>query len=666
MTNILKPRQSFKHTLQEISVNRDSPCELIRELVSNSYDAGANNIRIFPLVTRKGLIFFDDGVGLSDKENNEGVSAYVSFFSIGLSTKIKGGQIGYKCQGSKLCFASGRFALITRCPNEDQWRYIVIENPKSVLNEDFNITPQLTYSPDKELKKFLSQNPLDNNINTMIETMNEDFFLESFKQGTMLVLENFEVTDYQKYFGVSNSKESYLYNYIRFHTAHGDTRVISESQGFSRTDINAVNTVLNAKTPPYTPSLKLWLSDSNRLDDIPRGLPYLEISEKEKSSPPLSPVEVSQLRKGSFYSRHATSFKLGGQAYTLIFAIDGRRRSLDNYPELGRRGNSGCGMTLSSQRGVFLSSHGVRICPYNEILKDSRLSEMGESLYAATDHFVFFIDGEFELITNRNQLTDKSKNLLIDGDFVEKIRLFLADMWNDKKSVFRELVQRVNKDYSSYKENDIIKRHDDRKASIIDGTRTLFHVNNIEFLKNKWFATPIVGEEHFVGALYTLFSNLIKQDHPLVDFWKRPLTFAAVGIDSIAVDNQQDDFSDKNLFLLEYKYDFSPDDEFNHPFSITNQIICWKYSDVSVGAKVQDGCKHIATVKSLILSEGIEIGFELGDICRLSTVKDLGHTIRVLSLEKLLRTSFDITWKEMMPNVHEKTVTKPKRSRRAK
>jgi len=44
----LTPKQSFQHTLQEISVNRDSPCELVRELVSNSYDAGAKNILVFP------------------------------------------------------------------------------------------------------------------------------------------------------------------------------------------------------------------------------------------------------------------------------------------------------------------------------------------------------------------------------------------------------------------------------------------------------------------------------------------------------------------------------------------------------------------------------------------------------------------------------------------
>lgn len=97
----MHPEQSFEHTLREISVNRDDPCELVRELISNSYDAGAKNIHIVPLYEQRGLIFFDDGCGLSQspKDAVRGVLPYVAFFSIGKGTKTQGEQIGYKCQG---------------------------------------------------------------------------------------------------------------------------------------------------------------------------------------------------------------------------------------------------------------------------------------------------------------------------------------------------------------------------------------------------------------------------------------------------------------------------------------------------------------------------------------------------------------------------------------
>ena len=61
----LFPLQSFQHTLREISVNRANPCELARELISNSYDADATEIFAFSLVQKRGLLFFDTGVGLS-------------------------------------------------------------------------------------------------------------------------------------------------------------------------------------------------------------------------------------------------------------------------------------------------------------------------------------------------------------------------------------------------------------------------------------------------------------------------------------------------------------------------------------------------------------------------------------------------------------------------
>jgi hypothetical protein len=135
----MNPSQSFQHTLREISVNRANPCELVRELISNSYDAKASHIFVFPLIQKQGLIFFDDGTGLSDtdKNNLNDIEPYRAFFSIGMGTKTKGEQIGYKCQGSKLCFASQRFSVITRCADEKDWRWKCIDNPKTTLDTTY-------------------------------------------------------------------------------------------------------------------------------------------------------------------------------------------------------------------------------------------------------------------------------------------------------------------------------------------------------------------------------------------------------------------------------------------------------------------------------------------------------------------------------------------------
>jgi hypothetical protein len=145
----LVPQVSFAHTLAEISVNRANPCELVRELISNAYDAGATMIRVYALPDRRGVVFFDNGVGLSrdEADSKNDILPYVAFFSIGKGTKTRGGGIGYKCQGSKLCFASKRFSVITRTARDSKWLVKTIDNPKQNLKESLDLSPTAVAQP---------------------------------------------------------------------------------------------------------------------------------------------------------------------------------------------------------------------------------------------------------------------------------------------------------------------------------------------------------------------------------------------------------------------------------------------------------------------------------------------------------------------------------------
>ncbi len=107
----MTPQIEFKHVLGELSVNRNDPCEVLRELISNSYDANASHIVYMPLKDRHGLVFLDDGTGLNHQTSINGITPWEAFFSIGKSTKKQGDSIGYKCQGSKLCFACARILV---------------------------------------------------------------------------------------------------------------------------------------------------------------------------------------------------------------------------------------------------------------------------------------------------------------------------------------------------------------------------------------------------------------------------------------------------------------------------------------------------------------------------------------------------------------------------
>lgn len=97
--------------------NFHRPLELIREAISNSYDAGANNISI--LVKRQLwegnqrwiLRIWDDGKGMvrDEKPTNQYIGTFKDFFKLGGSGRqdvIEYNPVGEKCLGIKLAFRS--------------------------------------------------------------------------------------------------------------------------------------------------------------------------------------------------------------------------------------------------------------------------------------------------------------------------------------------------------------------------------------------------------------------------------------------------------------------------------------------------------------------------------------------------------------------------------
>ncbi len=193
------PEIDYTHVLSELSVNRKDPCEIIRELISNSYDAEASRIDIYPILQISGFIFFDNGTGLSQTNELNGITPYKAFFSIGKSTKTVGNSIGYKCQGSKLCFASRRFTLITRCKDEEHWRYISIDNPKVNLNPTYSLQSQTDHQPWQTLRNLFVLP--DERTVPILEYLGKDYFLNQFNHGAMIIVQGLEVEDFSYYYG---------------------------------------------------------------------------------------------------------------------------------------------------------------------------------------------------------------------------------------------------------------------------------------------------------------------------------------------------------------------------------------------------------------------------------------------------------------------------------
>ncbi|SFZ78783.1 ATP-binding protein [Chitinimonas taiwanensis] len=622
----MKPQIEFRHVLGELSVNRNDPCEVLRELISNSYDASAKQIFYAPIKSEDGFIFFDDGHGLDTQKKVNGITPYEAFFSIGKSTKKKGDAIGYKCQGSKLCFACGRILVASKSSGKDSgWSYKIIDNPRKNLDTGFDITPKINSDLSSILTEFVNSPSAENQqaIDSLLKLVaNSDS-----KTGTLIYIEKLDVENFGRHFTFSKKiEESYVYNYVRFYTRHGDTKWIDKAQGFSANHISQIS----AKIEPA----KFTFYGARKAVDIPYGFPYLET--KSADSDIKSPSAVARLRDGRFFTRAAKSFNISGGSYSVMLAIDGNRRAHEEYPNLDRKGKAKSGIRLSEQRGLFISVNGIKICRYPDLL--SSLDEYhvlaeGESPM----HYTLIVDGEFDLVTNRNSLSKKAFDTLSDPDFLREIKKFLD---NVKKgdAVFSELLSRLRRESTENKLNEQMEILDS-SISLLK-SRERFRVDAPSG-ESRLFLSPMPGEEYWVGVLYATLGQWVSAENPQVDYWKKVITFSTQGIDSLGLkqESSPSPLAKENIATIEYKYQFSNTGPFNHALAIVDYIIAWEV-DVDVNSLAKDTYTCFGSIRPI---PNVNFEWEIFNI-----ESDEGgvykNTVKVICLRDLIKETFGINY----------------------
>lgn len=611
----MNPQIDFKHVLGELSVNRNDPCEVVRELISNSYDALADSIRFAGLNSSRGFVFWDNGTGLNRKDKKNGITPYEAFFSIGKSTKTKGEAIGYKCQGSKLCFASNRVLVISKTSADANWFWKIIENPRQTLNTAINITPEDTMKPWEVLAQFCGSTSADAvQVATLFD---EKFFRANEKQGTLVAVQGIDVENFSRHLlGSAPILDSYLGNYVRFCTRHGDTRRISESQGFRNTHTKQVGTGVS--------ECRLEIFDGTKFEKVPFGFPYLNATVETDVK---SPLEVARLRDGRFSARYAKCFKFANNLYSLILAIDGNRRAHDGYGMLDRKGATKSGLRLADQRGVAISVNGIKICRYNEIFYRTELADY--QILADTDsapHYLLIIDGPFDLVTNRNSLSKSSVGVFEESGFLMEIKRFLDDA-RKNLAIFDQLVGRLNREQREAKLSQQIDILAYSKASV--STRERFRIGSEQEL----FVSPLPGEEYLVGVLYATLGDRVEQDSKYKEYWKKVFTFSTQGIDSIG--SEAGDSLDQNrLVAIEYKYEFSNKGPFNHALCLVNLIVAWTIN-LADGETVWDDYDCFGSITQV--EDGI---FHISDIEDKGGSSYPKHVVTVVSLKALIQKSF--------------------------
>ena len=121
-----QPKVNEVNEFLEIASDFEDPLEVIRESLSNSYDAGATEVNITIRNQGKGsdIIIEDDGHGMSRRDLE-------SFFDLGNSRKTD--SIGYKGHGTKIFYKSDRI-VVNASQNGVNLR-ATMDNPWEKLND---------------------------------------------------------------------------------------------------------------------------------------------------------------------------------------------------------------------------------------------------------------------------------------------------------------------------------------------------------------------------------------------------------------------------------------------------------------------------------------------------------------------------------------------------
>ncbi|QCJ45657.1 ATP-binding protein [Haloprofundus sp. MHR1] len=138
-----RPKVNEVNEFLEIASDFEDPLEVIREALSNSYDAGATEVEISikSRAQESEIIIEDNGRGMSESDLE-------SFFDLGNSTKSdpEHDSIGYKGHGTKILYKSNQ--IIVDTAHEGKNLHAVMDEPWETLNNrelpEYEVTESAT------------------------------------------------------------------------------------------------------------------------------------------------------------------------------------------------------------------------------------------------------------------------------------------------------------------------------------------------------------------------------------------------------------------------------------------------------------------------------------------------------------------------------------------
>lgn len=614
----------IRNLVRELSENKVSALEILREAISNAKDHNAQRIWI---KTRKDqrnevtLLIADDGDGMEDRQ-------LAAFWGVGASEKPAAQQsIGYKGHGTKLYFDCRRLSVATRSRPDHDWILSSLEMPHEADGAEVEQHPLPDTHP---LRRELDEIDLAKGTLILIEELR-------FEERADL-LDRTKIESYCNWFtAVGDIRAGLFATRLDFHRAVASRDAVLESLRQHEGALRPIEVRLRINGErSYFPIgqgptqrdrdfLKAWPDDVREHAGSPGLLAYGHRFADEHRS-----VGAGRMRDDTCsltLTNPATWIIDDGIA--VVIRLEGHRRQLDTYLEARWQNHPGV-YSFEERFGLWLCRDFIPITQRNDLLRRALDEASGQRLRFELGNLrnwqVFVNHQSFRPTANRNDVANKGP---LEAKIIDGLVGLLRDALKHKE--FMAWVERMRKATFERRKERELKQMNDRLEDVQRWIETKtkddaidpIDVNGLPELEDGYsqlLKAPRSEQELFY--VYGLLAGRFEMPIHVIEY------DASEGVDAIAKLRVPKLVSGRlPLVRVEFKLEVSAGSPIHHFFDAIDVIICWSvgkrgdiYEESSFGAG-----KLLRREKST-LSPPIdthEITYEDGDSVRTIPVVEL-------------------------------------------
>ena len=570
----IKRNFDIRNLVRELSENKVSALEIVREAISNAKDHGAQRIWIKTSKDQRNevsLVIADDGEGM-DQARLE------AFWGVGASAKAAAQQsIGYKGHGTKLYFDCRRLSVATRTSAAEPWRLTALEMPYERAEVE---VPELPLPAEHSLRKEIEEMGLGGSAGTAI--LIEQVRFEERHE----LLDRTKIESYCDWFTAMGDIRSGLFQQrVDFHRAIATKDPILDGLRIHEGDLRPIEVWLriNGEKGFHPIGLGPAARDKNFLaawgDDVKehKGSPGL-LAYGHRFADEYQSSGAGRMRDDKSALRLTTPGSwVTEDGIAIVARVEGHRRQLETYAEAKWQGHQGV-YSFEERFGLWLCRDFIPITQRNDLLRRALDEASGQKLRFELNNLrnwkVFVNHQSFRLTANRN---DVSNRVVLDAKVVDGLVTVLREALKNRS--FQDWVERLKRATFERRKERELKQMADRLDEVQqwidskvkkDGIDPMDVTGLPELGENYSLLLKAPRSEQELFYVYGLLAGRFEMPIHVIEY------DASEGVDAIGKLREPKLLAERRPFVrVEFKLEVAADNPIHHFFDAIDVIICW-------------------------------------------------------------------------------------------